>query len=77
MRKSSGLILCVTMVLALCACSTTGSYQSSFTFNGLAGSAGSSRNLGDPRLYMDDDELSVPALSNLEYKYLLSNPNYH
>lgn len=74
MRALPGIILCVTMVVVLSACSTTGASQSSVSMNGWAGM---STDLRDPRLYMDDDLQFGPALSNPEYKYLLSNPNYH
>jgi hypothetical protein len=72
MRAVSGIILCAAMVVALSACSTTGSYQSSVSFNGFAAP---SVNLRDPHYYMDDDGPFLPAHSTSEYRYLLSNPN--
>ena len=74
MRALSGIILCATFLVALSACSTTGGSQSSVSMNGWAGL---STDLRDPRLYMDDDLQFAPALSNSEYKFLLSNPNLH
>jgi hypothetical protein len=72
MKAITSIIFCATMVVTLSACSTISVPQTSVSFQGLSGA---SMSLRDPRVYMDDDGPVIPAWSDSNYKYLLSNPN--